>query len=72
MSARQVAGWLVVPYPDGDSLARVELEVGGELFPAFLDWEAGQRVAKVRARPAPGSAVRLLVSGAVVRVDKAT
>lgn len=49
MNPRIVAGWLVVPYDGGE---RVALHISTQpdvWLPAYLDYDNGQRVAKVRA-----------------------
>ena len=45
---RYSAGWITVPY-NGHDLSRVELQIGeDEPQAAFLDWDDGQRIAKLR------------------------
>jgi hypothetical protein len=60
-------GWLVVPY-DGDDLSLVEIGVGDQWVPAFLDWVDDQRVAKIRPSRLEAATGTVYVS---LRVDGA-
>ena len=39
-------GWLMTPY-SGPELMAVEIEAGGTWTPAYLDYDAGQRIAMI-------------------------
>ena len=57
VTGRLADGWLTVPY-SGPEMVIIEIGFGGQWFPAYLDWEHGQRVARVR-RDEPVGEVRL-------------
>lgn len=40
-------GWLILPF-QGAELATIEFKIEDEVFPAYLDFHGGQRIAKVR------------------------
>ncbi|TDE40487.1 hypothetical protein E1295_31810 [Nonomuraea mesophila] len=77
MTARLVAGWLVVPYA-GPELGRVHIATGrhqaDEWKPAYLDYLDGERVAKVRPPAPTGHPVQvwIRVNGAATAVGHVT
>lgn len=42
-----VNGWLILPYR-GPELATIEFKIEEEMYPAYLDFHSGQRIAKIR------------------------
>lgn len=55
---RMADGWLIVPY-SGPELTVVEIGVAGLWTPAYLDYDGGQRVAKVRRDVSPTGPVEV-------------
>lgn len=74
MAAQLAAGWIATPY-SGSERSHVEMSVGhGDTWsPAFLDWESGVRVAKIRAPNLHGHlVVWLSVDGHTTQVGTVT
>lgn len=75
MITRLHSGWLVTGY-DGHDLARVYLATGdrepGDWVPAFLDYDDGQRIAKIRLPGACPARAWMKVNGAVTPLGKIT
>jgi hypothetical protein len=63
MAATIVNGWLVVPYGGTDFskvfMAMAQQPEGVDWKPAYLDYEGGQRVAKIRPPQTEGRALRV-------------
>lgn len=71
MTAKIVDGWIVVPY-SGRDMSKVFISVGGQWFPAFLDWVDGERVAQIRVPESSGRHlnVKLMVDDVVTSVGR--
>lgn len=77
MRARLVGGWLVVGPYNGHDLEHVRIRVTGASgwiadSPAFLDYDAGERVAKIRLHGTQRgmATVSLFVGGAETEVGR--
>lgn len=58
-------GWLRVPYA-GPEMAVIEVQLGAEWKPAYLDYEAGLRVAQVRYRGPLPAVLPVRVNGEII------
>lgn len=78
MRARLVGGWLVVGPYAGHDMQQVRIRATGERggwvvdSPAFLDWDNGERVAKIRPHGSQRgvATVTLLVGGLETEVGR--
>jgi len=71
--AQLTEGWLVLPY-EGPELADIEVKIGDDLYPAYLDYSGSKRVAKIRPPQdhplRQGMVLEVWVNGAVLKLHK--
>ncbi len=61
-------GWLIVPY-SGPELLAIEIGVGGVWTPAYLDYDAGSRIAMIKTMIPEGQSVAVDVRTRTPEID---